>query len=138
MAAERARLPRQVLRIPSLEQVRADLHKRTMPFTLLVWQSLDYSLLTQSSQRDGDRMLQQAYSYAAARVLDGAELPQLPAGAIEQEKRPFKPASAAAREAARALVDRAMGRHTQESGATEHEPVKGEDPKADFGHAPPD
>lgn len=83
--------------IPSYERVKADLHSREMPFTRMVWESIDHWLLSQSNARDADRMVRNAYNYATARRLDGAELPPEPAGALEHKPEPFKPCSAEAR-----------------------------------------
>lgn len=96
--------------IPSFEQVRADLHVRSLGFTRLVWQNLDTHLMALSSERDAGRILHEAYHYAIARRLDGAELPAPPAALIEHEKVPIKVASPEVRARARAAFDSAIGR----------------------------
>lgn len=108
--------------IPSFEQVMADLMTRKMAFTLMVWETIDPYALSLASQRDAERMVRNAYDYAAARRLDGAPLPELPVGVIQHEKPVFKPASEEARQKARDAVNAALGRsHTQESGTNPHE-----------------
>lgn len=73
--------------IPSFERVRADITSLTLGFTRLVWEGLDVWRFTHAEQRDAERLLRQAYDYAIARRLDGAELPEPPAGLIGREVR---------------------------------------------------
>ena len=83
-----AELRRACVGIPSLAEVRADLGRKNMPFTLLVWEKLDPWDFGHADQRRAHAMLEDAYQWAADHRMRGAALPALPAPAGEGEKSP--------------------------------------------------
>lgn len=84
------------LGIPSLAQVRHELCAKDAdrsPFTRSVWSFVDGYAHRNANQRDAARMVAEAYDMAHDLRMRGAPLPER-SEAIEQEKRPFKLASA--------------------------------------------
>jgi hypothetical protein len=79
--------------IPSLEFVRADIGRRSNPFTRMVWQYVDGWAFSRADQWEAARILSAAYDFAKERRMLGDELPAEPAGEIEHKPAPFVPAS---------------------------------------------
>lgn len=77
------------LGIPSLQAVRADIGKRSLGFTRLVWQHLDHFAFTRNDQRTSDRLLSDAYDYARERRMCGDEYPDAPAQLTQDKPAPF-------------------------------------------------
>lgn len=103
--------------IPSFEHVRADIAHKTMRFTRLVLEGLDFYLFTRSDQRDAERMLRAAYDYAVARRLDGAELPEEPVAALTKDTTdpPRRHCSPEQRAAHFARIREHLGKSTRET-----------------------
>lgn len=63
---------------PSIAQVKADIRNSTVtPFSLMVRGHIDTYRLKQSSQKDADRLIEDAYAIALADLASGKPLPQV-------------------------------------------------------------
>lgn len=82
------------LGIPTLAVVRAGLSaKEPTRFVRQVWQHIDRYRFLHADQREGDRLLAEAYELARLHVMDGGELPPAPEALIEHTEPTRTPAS---------------------------------------------
>lgn len=78
------------LGIPKFTTLKADIGKRSSPFSRFVWQHLDSYAFTTSDTRTAEALLKSTYDHCVELRMLGAELPLDPVGDIGHEKKIYK------------------------------------------------
>ncbi len=103
--------------IPSLAEVRCDLGRKSLPFTLLVWERLDGWAFGHADQYRANAMLLDAYDWAIEQRMLGATLPALPAPESKTETPNPQPISEAETEAWKARIRKLLHSSAGETSA---------------------